>query len=100
MDLKFLGQVQTFDHRRRELKGCHTVGRRMTTVYELLSSDDRLQQLCPIFYWTALRVVPVEKIETFARIWSQLPGFAYAPVRQLLGGALDPVLSLDAWIPE
>ena len=100
MDLKFLGQVQTFDHRRRELKGCHTLGRRMTTVYELLSGDDRLQQLCPIFYWTALRVVPVEKIETFARIWSQLPGFAYAPVRQLLGGALDPVLSLDAWIPE
>ena len=100
MDLKFLGQVQTFDHRRRELKGCHTVGRRMTTVYELLSGDDRLQQLCPIFYWTALRVVPVEKIETFARIWSQLPGFAYAPVRQLLGGALDPVSSLDAWIPE
>ena len=100
MDLKFLGQVQTFDHRRRELKGCHTVGRRMTTVYELLSGDDRLQQLCPIFYWTALRVVPVEKIEAFARIWSQLPGFVYALVRQLLGGALDPVLSLDAWIPE
>lgn len=100
MDLKFLGQVQTFDHRRREVKGCHTVGRRMTTVYELLFGYDRLQQLCSIFYWAALRVVPVEKIETFARIWSQLPGFAYALVHQLLGGALDPILSLDAWIPE
>ena len=75
MDLKFLGQVQTFDHRRREVKGCHTVGRRMTTVYELLFGYDRLQQLCSIFYWAALRMVPVEKIETFARIWSQLPGF-------------------------